>query len=417
MRSVVVIVAGLCLAAIAGQPGVAEETPAGAVEGVDAGTEAAAKEPVPPEWCAHRAPMSIVAGYDAGKHFRHVEQMALESTKKMAATLCPGDTVRLTSFGTTVDWIGPTIEIVTLEDREKVAEAFSKRSRPSDMSSVNDSLAKVALQYWAEGGQREGEMPALYVFTDTIRSSAPKKAVVMDFAWDKVPAFLQGRFLLVVSLLDRDAPRGEPKIYVTTAPEGMDAKNFPSGPNVTYEDVMKKFIPEPEPDVAVQRVIEVREQPSAAPWLLWFGTLPGVLSLAGGLLLLMTLFYFVGRGAKRAGRSKDGKDHAKPPREVTLVLWDRLRHEVVREETRTLEGSLRIGPTTEADFVVPGPYSLDLLNGNGEGPSVKSANMLGVEMHRSEGRTLLLAEGEAVPIRTGDRVDIGGGHEIEVKIH
>jgi hypothetical protein len=226
---------------------------------------------------------------------------------------------------------------------------------------------------------------------------------------------LKGKFLGVIALLDRDAPAGRPRITVTNAPEGTPAASFPQGGDTTFADVQAAFVPEPEPPVRVQRVVEVREAPGAAPWLLWFGTLPGVLSLAGGLLVLLALGFLLGRGRKRRSEVA-AKGHAHPPREVTLVLWDTLHREVLREETRTLEDSLHIGPTNEADFVVPGPYALDLVNGNGEGPSVRSANMLGIEMRRPEGRTLVLAEGEAAPIRTGDRVDMGGGHEIEVRI-
>lgn len=379
--------------------------------------DGAVAEAGPPPWCAERGPMSVVAAYDAGKHFRKVEVMARKATDDLLATLCPGDQVRLVSFGTTVDWVDGAVVLEGAESNAKLAKLLQYRPRPSDMSSINDSLVKTALEYWEGGGLREGDTPALFVFTDSISSSAPKRSVVMDFRWDDVPSWLKGRFLLVVALMDRDAPAGRPKIYVPTQPEAWKDLRFPAGADVTFAKLMEGFVPVVEEPVrVVERVVRVDEGPQAAPWLLWFGTLPGVASLAGGVIFLMLLVYFIGRGRRRRPATAPGA-HAHVPREVTLVLWDRMHKEVLREETRTLEETLRIGPTSDADFVVPGPYALDVLNGNGEGASVRSANMLGLEMHRAGGRTLTLAEGEASPLRSGDRVDLGGGHEIEVRIH
>lgn len=377
----------------------------------DAAAEAEA--PGPPAWCADRGPLSIVAAYDAGKHFRKVEAQARAATDDLVTTLCPGDQVRLASFGTTVDWVGPAVVLGEPDSAARVAKLLLHRKRPNDMNSVNDSLVKTALSYWERGGLREGDTPALFVFTDSIASDAPKRGAVMDFPWNELPTWLHGRFLLMVSLLE---PGSRPRISVTAQPEAWKDVKFPSGPGVTYSKVMEAWQPEPEPPVRiVERVVRVDQTTHAAPWLLWFGTLPGVATVAGGVVALMLLFYFIGRGRRRKPVKAGAKAH--PPREVTLVLWDRLHKEVLREETRTLEETLRIGPTSDADFVVPGPYALDLVNGNGEGASVRSANMLGLEMHRAGGRTLTLAEGEASPLHTGDRVDLGGGHEIEVRIH
>lgn len=413
-KTVLLLLVGIAVALGTG-PAVAQAVPP---EGADAGGgDAAVAEAAPPAWCADRPPMSAVLAYDAGKHFRKVETMARQSTDDLLATLCPGDQVRLVSFGTTVDWLGDAFVLEDAASREAVAKRLLHRPRPSDMSSVNDSLVKTALAWWEGGGLREGDVPALFVFTDTIESSKPTRAVVIDFRWDDPPSWVQGRFLLVVALLDKDAPGRRAKLYVTAQPTVWAHLQFPSGADVTFDRMMGAFEPPPEPPVRiVERVVEVeRSAPQAAPWLLWFGTLPGVASLAGAVVLLMLLFYFIGRGRRRRPTEVAGKAH--PSREVTIVLWDRLHREVLREETRTLDESLRIGPTSDADFVVPGPYALDVVNGNGEGALVRSANVLGLEMHRAGGRTLTLQEGESQALHPGDRVDLGGGHEVEVRVH
>jgi len=71
-----------------------------------------------------------------------------------------------------------------------------------------------------------------------------------------------------------------------------------------------------------------------------------------------------------------------------------------------------------SDVVVPGPYALEILPGAGGGsPRVRSTNSLGLEVQRAgSSRTLRATESVPVQLRSGDRINLGGGHLLEVRI-
>jgi hypothetical protein len=71
-----------------------------------------------------------------------------------------------------------------------------------------------------------------------------------------------------------------------------------------------------------------------------------------------------------------------------------------------------------SDVVVPGPYALEILPGaSGGAPRVRSTNSLGLEVQRvGAARTLRATESLPVQLRSGDRINLGGGHLLEVRI-
>ncbi|OIP35359.1 MAG: hypothetical protein AUK47_16775 [Deltaproteobacteria bacterium CG2_30_63_29] len=374
-------------------------------------------------WCQHRPPLNVVAGFDEGRYFRHVEPMLLAATENWLRSLCIGDTVRLATFGLDVTWLGDPVVFDGDPAVEALMKRIQKRGEPVSGNSINELLVKRSFEYWDSLPRGAETLRALYVFTDTMVSDAPKR-YLMDYSWAELPSYLQGRFLLVVSLLEKASPSGQPLIYVTGAPTGLTPEAFPSGGATSYADVMSAFVP---PPVVAQtdnntssegdsgdRVVVVKEP---QPWLL---SDEGLALLAGVAVAVLLVVFLVGRlttkrtkeDRKRATR--EGPDHTAA--HLTLVLRDRLSGAVVREERRTLENPLRLGSGSGADFFVPGPYSVVLQEGD-EGPILRSGNLLGLEIHRGGGRRVAIAEGEVLPIKTGDRVDIGGGQEVEIRLH
>jgi len=144
------------------------------------------------------------------------------------------------------------------------------------------------------------------------------------------------------------------------------------------------------------------------PWLwLWvvIGSLTGLVFVA----FAVGRWTAVRRERLRRARAREGHELS-----LTLVLRDRLSGAVVREETLQLRDLLRIGAGEGADFFVAGPYTVELMNA-ADGPAVRSANLLGIEVHRQGGRRLSVADGQVVRVQSGDRLDVGGGQEVEVR--
>ncbi len=140
---------------------------------------------------------------------------------------------------------------------------------------------------------------------------------------------------------------------------------------------------------------------------------PWVIAGVLGVLLLLVIVWALSRSAPRRG---DSVAFADAP-ELTLVVHDRIHGTVIGQEKARLEGALRVGGAVTSDVVVPGPYAIELLPGvNGSSPRVRSTNALEVEIHRaSGGRTLRASDTVPVPVRPGDRIMLGGGHELEVR--
>lgn len=371
-----------------------------------------------PEWCGVRPAMNVVIGYDEGKRFFLVEEKARNATQALLDELCPGDKVQLASFGLDVTFLGETVTMDRAEAAPRIMETLKKRGATLAPASINENLVKKSLEHWDKQAA-EGELPVLVVFTDTLDSSAPRRVGTNDFPWTALPDYFQGRFLTLVGLMDHRAPRDVAALYTTTAPKDMAIEDFPVNPRASWGDVMRTFMPEPEPVVLapreIIRTVEVTRNPE---WLTWLSTPEGSLAAGGTVFSILSLIFLAGRLSRRR-REENASGlplslEGKHP-EVTLQLRDRLTNEVLRQETRILRDPLRVAPSSDADFVVPGPYAFEVLDAGGETPLVRSANMLGVEIQRGS-RRLVVPEGETLAVRAGDRVDIGAGHEVEIQI-
>jgi len=382
-------------------------------------TPTPAEAPALPAWCAVRPPMRVVMTYDRGKNFNAVTDQALVATEAFARTLCPGDIVRVSEFGLKAEWLSDPIVMAGPAEVDKIVKAVRVRSRPGAPSSVNELAVKDASAWW-EATLEPGQMPVLAVFTDTIESDAPRTTFVKDFHWHELPVYFQGRFLAIVTVLDRRAAREAGTVYVTNTPTAFPPpRALPSGGNTAYTDVMETFIPEPEPVPIEPRVIIERVEIDNTPrWLAWIGTWQGSLTAGGAFFALGLLLFAAGRRSKhpRAPELPHTTHPDHEPQQVTLLLLDNLHSQVLHQETRQLATPLRVAPASNADFVIPGPYAFEIVGDLADVPVIRSANMLGIEILRAPDRRITLAEGETLPLRNGDRVNIGAGHQVEVQL-
>ena len=382
--------------------------------------EAGAKAAPAGAWCGIRPRMNVVMTYDAGKNFGAVADKTVVATQRFVDTLCPGDVVRLSEFGLKAAWMGDAVIVEGDAERDKLVKAIRTRPWPKAPSSVNELSVKLATTWWEEQ-LTEDQMPVLAVFTDTMESDAPRTVFVVDFDWNVLPNYFENRFMTVVTVLDRRSTQEAGTIFVTSFPEGFDRPaDLPSGGGTTsYADVMETFIPEPEPVVPEPRVIIKNVEIDRTPtWLTWLGTLPGSLTAGGAFFALGLLLFAAGR---RSRKRRDGPLPTTTPdkhetAQVTLLLRDNLNGTILQQETRLLSHPLRVAPASNADFVIPGPYAFELFDEGGDAPQVRGANMLGIEILRAPDRRITLAEGDTLAIKTGDRINIGAGHEVEVQL-
>jgi len=357
--------------------------------------------------------MNIVLAHDAGKNFRWgVSEEAIAATGEFLATLCPVDKVRVAMFGTKLTWLSDSIAMSDPAAAQAVLKSFTKRPPADDKNSINDLLVKTAIAEWEKLPPEDTSLRVLAVFTDTLASDAPIRMRELDWAWDAVPSYLRGRMLVIVSLLDQRA-RDPLTIFVTDAPEGIELQRFPSGGRTDYTAIMRTFIPPPPPPPPIEsvRVITVDERPS---WLRWVATPIGAAATGGAALTLLLSLFLIGRMTGARQPSLAAPSPEAPARPVTLRLWDRLARTVVREETRSLLGPLRISPATDADFIVPGPYAAELI-AQPTGVAIRTANVIGIEIRRKRGRAETVALGETATVQSGDCLDLGGGHEVEIR--
>ncbi|MDX9722454.1 MAG: hypothetical protein RBU37_17040 [Myxococcota bacterium] len=382
---------------------------------LDAANTAQSVAYVVPPWCGHRPALSAVFAYDDGKWFAAVAGMSESATETAARSLCPGDTVRMGSFGTQLQWWGEAIDFEGTSSMEEMLRRVKKRPAPSAQHSINDALLKAAFEYWDERSAERTR--ALFVFTDTIESDAPPRHVG-DWNWNEIPSFVAGQLLLVVSLLEKSSPANRPLVYVTAAPKDKAISDFPSGGTTSYADLWASYIPVEAPPAVEQSApvpVQIRIVQGEASWL----EQPKILAILGvGVALLVIAAYLLGRWSVRRWLARQTAQLPKEEvPELTLILRDRYSGRVVREETRLLSAPLRLGSGSGTDFFVPGPYVLELRNEKGQGPVLRSANMLGLEVIRNGGRRMAIADGELVKLSSGDRVDIGGGQEVELRLH
>lgn len=402
--------------------------------------EAESSEEALPSWCAAREgePLQVIAAYDGGKYFQRVEPAAQRATRDMVDALCPGDTVRMATYHTGVEWLGESVLVHDDASRDGLVRQLRKRNPPESGNSINHNLVKGAFDEWDRVGVADEGLLALVVFTDTMHSDAPSRGYYTDYAWDNLPAFLRGRLLVIIAQHDIRIPDAEPIYHVSSAPPGFHLTDFPSGRGTTFEDILQGFDREPPPVLPTASAEASEEQTAPAPvappapasaveptgldaWTAVLSSLPGLVLSGLVLVLILALAFALGRRGRprRRGAVEEGAAGAalEDGPDITLLLRDRFSGSVLKEETRALADALKVGSGREVDFYVPGPYAFEILATHGGKPSVRSANLLGVEIVRPGGRRQAITDSDLIPIHSGDRFDLGGGHEIEVRLN
>ena len=102
---------------------------------------------------------------------------------------------------------------------------------------------------------------------------------------------------------------------------------------------------------------------------------------------------------------------------LVLVLRDRLHDKVISEDKLDLKNALRVGASLSNDLTIAGPYGLEILpSPAGALPRVRATNSPPIEVHRAAGGRLIRAtDSVPVPLRGGDRINLGAGQELEIR--
>ena len=87
------------------------------------------------------------------------------------------------------------------------------------------------------------------------------------------------------------------------------------------------------------------------------------------------------------------------------------------EDKLDLKSAVRVGASLSNDLMVAGPYGLEIMpSPAGSLPRVRATNSLPIEVHRAAGGRLVRAtDSVPVPLRGGDRINLGAGQELEVR--
>lgn len=380
--------------------------------------------------------MSMVIVYDDHRDYRPAQLDEATRTRQLLGLLCPGDRVALASVSKSLRELGEPAVIKDLADLDDLLLRVEERREPRDYQRINQLVVRAAEQEWArpENRARADLLRVLVYFTRDLESKAPRGMHVPDFSWADPPYWLQGEAL--VALFKPIADDKEVKAwetFVIATPDGVSPDAIDQGLRVQLATWLEpaRLKPKPPAPPKTKRAIPAMTLPDgyelpvdipdpAAFWttpddaILWDRAwTPWVVAAGAGLLALIAFFWGLTRSRKRRGTPLPGSQ----PRDLTLTLYDRIHGSVLQQQRVRLDGALRVGPSTNSDVVVPGPFAVELLPGsNGASPRVRSTNSLVLEVQRrTGGRKLRATDAVPVPLRSGDRLHMGGGHELEVR--
>jgi hypothetical protein len=397
-------------------------------------------ETIPRAWhpsCAieRRRPVSLVLGFDYHRDYKPVERFDSVPAKTLLSSLCRGDRVTLVEVGREARLLGESAVLRDLADIDDLVLRIEQRREPREWLRSNEALLQAAQTEWGqkENIDRPDLLRTLVFFTRDLESKTKKG--VADFSWSSPPYWLDGHALVAVVRPIVGSTQVEAwEVFVTSRPPfEVPKEKLAQGLRVdlsTWLDVVR--IP-PEPPKSERRnpakiSVPVPEDmpPAAMPpdlpviWpepdgmLRWDRNWTPWAIVAGlGTLLVLILAWALLRAAPRrvvvAGVASQ---------EMTLVVHDRLHDRVVAQEKVRLDGPIRVGASMSSDVTIPGPFALEIIPGqNGSTPTLRSANSLPVEVQRASGGRILRAnETMPIPLRNGDRIRLGGGQEVEVRL-
>ncbi len=396
----------------------------------------AAGAPAARQWHAscsspYRRPMSMVLGFDEFRDYRPAQLAEPEAVRQLLGTACAGDRVVLAAVGMDVRLLTEPTTLKQPADIDALVQAVASRREPTLYTRINDNLTKLASEEWsrAENKDKQDLLRVLIFFTRHVESRKPSKSYVNDFSWASPPFWLEGMAMVgVMRPLVADKKIEAWDLSVVTTPGFVDRKQLSTGlkPDLTAFIDGARMKERPK-EVARMEVKQTAQGPViiGAPklpelWpvpdgaILWDDAwTPWAIAAGLGLALVLVLIWALARSAPPRNLGVASSD----AKELTLIIHDRLHGTVVGQEKARLEAALRVGPSVSSDVIIPGPYALEIIPGsNGSAPRLRSTNTLPVEVQRASGGRLLHAtDAIPVPIRSGDRVHLGGGHELEVR--
>lgn len=412
-------------------------TPVGTRPGETADTVPRAWHPdcaLPP---ARRRPISLVLGLDAHRDYRPANDFEAAQLKPLIAALCPGDRLVLVEVGKVPKLLGEPATLGDLSDVDDLLLRVEERKDPRHWRRGNAALLDVAVLEWGrrQNTERPDLLRVLVFLTRDLESKAAKaEGPVPDFSWASPPYWLAGHALVAVFRpITSESAVEAWEVFVTTTPAGVEKAAIGQGLRVDPAEWLSPARVLPEPERRPRRdVQELQIELPAAEDIQLGLPLPralfpepdGILrwdrqwtpwAVAAGLALLLVVvgIWTLFRAAPRRLAAPAGVAPT-----LTLVLHDRLHERVVSHDAFELGSPIRVGASLSSDLTVAGPYALEILPGPpGGSPRARSTNSLPVEIQRAAGGRILRAtEGVALPLRSGDRIRLGGGLELEVRV-
>ncbi len=391
-----------------------------------------------------RRAMALVVAFDRHRDYRPAEGGEPDRLRQLLAVVCPGDVVSLVTIDEEITKLGERMVIKDLADLDALLLRVEERKPPRSYRRLNRQVVEAAVAEWArEEHQANGDLlRVLIYFTRDLESRSPRNAYITDFNWARPPYWLSGHALVALfKPITSNAKVVAWETFIVATPSWVAPDDMDQGLRVDLgswlDPVRIKPLP-PKRDtvkpVEVQK-LKIDKQttivipPGTLPdpkaiWqrsdegaLLWSPAwTPWLVSGVLGLLLLLSLGWSLLRGGRHRAGAQGASGHAAS--QLTLIVRDRIHDTIVSQERVRLEGPLRVGASMTSDVVVPGPYALEILPGTGGGsPRVRSSNSLGLEVQRAgASRTLRATESVPVQLRSGDRINLGGGHLLEVRI-
>ncbi|MGB0592262.1 MAG: hypothetical protein ACPGU1_21470 [Myxococcota bacterium] len=397
-------------------------------------------EGIPKAWAAPcdqdaRRPVSLVMGFDQHREYGDARPYEAKQARGLLSQLCPGDRVQLVEVGRSPRRLGDVMTLTNLSDIDDLVLRIEERRARVTWKRMNAGLLQAAVAEWGQpvNTDREELLRVLVFFTRDLESRAGKDADMPDFSWSNPPYWLRGHALVsVFRPIVSDTKVETWEVFVATTPGKLERGTMAEGLRVEMEGWLApvRRIATPEAPKVAQDTPATAPKRAAATAVVAPTTQTassaheGVMSwdqawtpwAIAGLLFVMLLlgtFWVLFRAAPKR-LAEDG--HSKTPK-LILVLRDRLHNRILSEDKMDLKSAVRVGASLSNDLMVAGPYGLEILpSPAGSLPRIRATNSLPIEVHRAAGGRLVRATDSApVPLRGGDRINLGAGQELEVR--